>query len=303
MCRWIAYRGETTALEHYVTEPAHSLISQSIQALESTASINGDGFGLGWYGSSIRSRGFIGKSARPGRMRTCAICAGTCSRICSSPMSGPPPAPPITRANCHPFASGNWMFMHNGFVGSWGRLRRQVEGLIPDELYPARASARPIRRPIFLAMHGRRHRTSGGGGGNVRWRELTEFVNQNHAGRPLALHRGAVERTGPLRFSLRGERSAPIRCITGKPIPASSSCPSRSIAITRAGSRCRRTTSLSPWPANARRSCRCCTAISRRRSSLAARYGFQSCCHAAGVLPSISMKAMRHGLVPLLTQA
>jgi glutamine amidotransferase len=35
MCRWIAYRGETTALEHYVTEPEHSLISQSIHALES----------------------------------------------------------------------------------------------------------------------------------------------------------------------------------------------------------------------------------------------------------------------------
>jgi glutamine amidotransferase len=50
MCRWIAYRGETTALERYVTEPAHSLIAQSIQALESTTSVNGDGFGLGWYG-------------------------------------------------------------------------------------------------------------------------------------------------------------------------------------------------------------------------------------------------------------
>jgi predicted glutamine amidotransferase len=49
MCRWIAYRGETTALEHYVIEPAHSLIAQSIHALESTVGINGDGFGLGWY--------------------------------------------------------------------------------------------------------------------------------------------------------------------------------------------------------------------------------------------------------------
>ena len=47
MCRWIAYRGRTIPLEHYVTEPAHSLVSQSIKALESTASTNGDGFGLG----------------------------------------------------------------------------------------------------------------------------------------------------------------------------------------------------------------------------------------------------------------
>src|ERR1700691_1769488 len=50
MCRWIAYRGETIPLEHYVTSPAPSLIEQSIRALESTAATNGDGFGLGWYG-------------------------------------------------------------------------------------------------------------------------------------------------------------------------------------------------------------------------------------------------------------
>jgi len=50
MCRWIAYRGDTIALEHYVTAPAHSLIAQSIEALETTARTNGDGFGLGWYG-------------------------------------------------------------------------------------------------------------------------------------------------------------------------------------------------------------------------------------------------------------
>ena len=46
MCRWIAYRGLEIPLEHYVTEPQHSLISQSLNALEATASR----FGLGWYG-------------------------------------------------------------------------------------------------------------------------------------------------------------------------------------------------------------------------------------------------------------
>src|SRR3977135_2490829 len=50
MCRWIAYRGETIPLEQYVTAPAHSLVVQSQRALESTASTNGDGFGMGWYG-------------------------------------------------------------------------------------------------------------------------------------------------------------------------------------------------------------------------------------------------------------
>ena len=34
MCRWIAYRGETIPLEQYVTAPAHSLVVQSLRALE-----------------------------------------------------------------------------------------------------------------------------------------------------------------------------------------------------------------------------------------------------------------------------
>ena len=43
MCRWIAYRGETTSFEPYVTEPEHSLIAQSIRSLQSTTGSNGDG--------------------------------------------------------------------------------------------------------------------------------------------------------------------------------------------------------------------------------------------------------------------
>ena len=30
------------------------------------------------------------------------------------------------------------MFMHNGFIGNWSGLRRHVEELIPDVLYPSR---------------------------------------------------------------------------------------------------------------------------------------------------------------------
>jgi glutamine amidotransferase len=45
------------------------------------------------------------------------------------------------------------MFMHNGFIGSWSRLRRQVEGLIPDELYPARIGTTDSEA-VFLAILG-----------------------------------------------------------------------------------------------------------------------------------------------------
>jgi len=41
--------------------------------------------------------------------------------------------------------------MHNGFVGNWSGLRRRVEELIPDELYPSRTGTTDSEA-IFLAM-------------------------------------------------------------------------------------------------------------------------------------------------------
>jgi predicted glutamine amidotransferase len=40
-----------------------------------------------------------------------------------------------SRANCHPFASGTRLFMHNGQIGGYGRIRRRVEAMIDDRLY------------------------------------------------------------------------------------------------------------------------------------------------------------------------
>ena len=152
MCRWIAYRGVTTALEHYVTEPSHSLISQSIQALESTAGTNGDGFGLGWYGNHPEPG--LYREVRPAwsdeNLRY--LCRHLQSHLYFAHVRAAT-GTPITRQNCHPFACGKWMFMHNGFIGSWSRLRRQVEGFIPDELYPARIGTTDSEA-VFLAILG-----------------------------------------------------------------------------------------------------------------------------------------------------
>ncbi len=93
MCRWIAYRGEPTALERYVTSPTHSLVEQSMRALESTAATNGDGSGLA--GTPIFPiPASIARSGRRGPMTTCVTSAAISGRICSSLMWGPPPAPP-----------------------------------------------------------------------------------------------------------------------------------------------------------------------------------------------------------------
>lgn len=152
MCRWIAYRGDTIALEHYVTEPEHSLISQSLHALQSTASTNGDGFGLGWYGDHPEPG--LYRELRPAwsdeNLRY--LCRHIRSHLFFAHVRAAT-GTPVTRQNCHPFACGPWMFMHNGFIGNWSGLRRHVEQLIPDMLYPSRTGTTDSEA-IFLAMLG-----------------------------------------------------------------------------------------------------------------------------------------------------
>jgi len=152
MCRWIAYRGATIALEHYVTEPAHSLISQSIHAFESTAGLNGDGFGLGWYGDHPEPG--LYREIRPAwsddNLRY--LCRHIRSHLFFAHVRAAT-GTPTTRPNCHPFACAGWLFMHNGFVGNWSRLRRKIEALVPDELYAARIGTTDSEA-LFLAIMG-----------------------------------------------------------------------------------------------------------------------------------------------------
>ncbi|WP_315775574.1 MULTISPECIES: class II glutamine amidotransferase [unclassified Bradyrhizobium] len=152
MCRWIAYRGETTAFEHYVTEPEHSLVTQSIRALESTAGTNGDGFGLGWYGDHPEPG--LYRETRPAwsdeNLRY--LCRHLHSHLFFAHVRAAT-GTAVTRQNCHPFACGRWLFMHNGFVGCWNRLRRKIEAMIPDALYPSRLGTTDSEA-VFLAIVG-----------------------------------------------------------------------------------------------------------------------------------------------------
>lgn len=91
---------------------------------------------------------------------------------------------PITRPNCHPFACGHWLFMHNGLIGNWQRLRRRVEALIPDALYPSRVGTTDSEA-VFLAILG-----AGGDrdpvGATMRvLAKLTEMVTTENIQEPL----------------------------------------------------------------------------------------------------------------------
>ncbi len=152
MCRWIAYSGVAIPLEQYVTRPSHSLVVQSQRALESTMAMNGDGFGLGWYGEHAEPG--LYREVRPAwsdeNLRN--LCRHLRSHLFFAHVRAAT-GTPVTRPNCHPFSFGQWLFMHNGYLGNWGSARRAVESLIPDPIYSNR-SGTTDSEAMFLALIG-----------------------------------------------------------------------------------------------------------------------------------------------------
>lgn len=134
MCRWAAYLGDEVFLEDIVTAPCHSLIAQSHHALEAKTPTNGDGFGVAWYGARPEPglyRDILPAWSDPNLK---SLCRQIRSRLFLAHVRASTGGA-TSRVNCHPFAFGRWSFMHNGQIGGFDRLRRQLEGSISDQFY------------------------------------------------------------------------------------------------------------------------------------------------------------------------
>jgi glutamine amidotransferase len=149
MCRFLAYLGEPIFLADLVCAPAHSLIHQSMHADEGKTPTNGDGFGLGWYADRLEPG--LYREIRPAwsdeNLRS--LCEQVRSRHFFAHVRAST-GTATTRANCHPFGHGRHLFMHNGQVGDYHRIKRRMEDLIPDHLYSHRLGTGDTEA-IFLA--------------------------------------------------------------------------------------------------------------------------------------------------------
>jgi len=134
MCRWLAYLGAPRYLESLVTEPTNSLVRQSLHAQRGSVPTNGDGFGLGWYGE--RDEPGLYRETLPAwndrNLRS--LCRQIRSPLFFAHVRAST-GTATTRANCHPFVVGPWLFMHNGKIGDYERVRRRLEMDIHDDHY------------------------------------------------------------------------------------------------------------------------------------------------------------------------
>ncbi len=134
MCRWIAYSGTPVAPQRFLFEEQFSLIAQSQRARKSKSVVNGDGFGLGWYGTREEPGLFRDVLPAWSDENLKSLAAQISSPLFMAHVRAATDTQ-TTRSNCHPFRHGRCLFMHNGQIGGYPRVRRQLESRLPDEFY------------------------------------------------------------------------------------------------------------------------------------------------------------------------
>ncbi|KKO49247.1 hypothetical protein VT06_06910 [Arsukibacterium sp. MJ3] len=157
MCRWIAYTGRPIYLDSLVTKPDHSLVvqSQHSQMNYTTSgellSINGDGFGIGWYDK--RETPGLFKDDLPAWHNTNldSLCHQVKSHMFLAHIRATTTGD-IQRSNCHPFRYKNWLFQHNGHITNFSKLRRQLQLKIAPELFPLLQGTTDSETFFFMAI-------------------------------------------------------------------------------------------------------------------------------------------------------
>lgn len=152
MCRWLGYSGDPIYIEDLVLRPHHSLIDQSLAALHGDTTTNGDGFGLGWYGS--RELPGVYKEIRPAwnDPNLHAIAAQIRSHLFFAHVRAATAGTGVQRSNCHPFQHGRWLFVHNGLIRGWDVLRRELMLAVAPELFGAIQGTTDSEVMFYLAL-------------------------------------------------------------------------------------------------------------------------------------------------------
>lgn len=136
MCRLLAYIGAPIILDQLLFQPRNSLIKQSYDAKEIEEPLNGDGFGIGWFMPELDKTPAVFVSTSPAwSNRNLRMMAPKIKSPCILAHVRAASVGDISEANCHPFSYGQFLAMHNGGVGGFGAIKREMRRDLPDDIY------------------------------------------------------------------------------------------------------------------------------------------------------------------------
>jgi gamma-glutamyl hercynylcysteine S-oxide hydrolase len=121
MCRHLAYLGPEVTLRSVLMDPPHGLYHQAwAPRHQRHGTVNADGFGVGWYAAG---------DPEPARYRRAVpiwtdeslpdLARVTRTRALLAAVRSATPGTDHGIAAIAPFASGGWLFSHNGTIDGW----------------------------------------------------------------------------------------------------------------------------------------------------------------------------------------
>lgn len=151
MCRWLAYSGSPIALDEVLFKPKHSLVMQSLKSRKGFEPTNGDGFGIGWYGRVPEPRLYRSTSPAWNDRNLRELAAEVESGLFLAHVRAST-GTAVQQTNCHPFRHGQWLFMHNGLVNGFARMKRQLALAVDASLYAAIEGTTDSEMMFYLAL-------------------------------------------------------------------------------------------------------------------------------------------------------
>lgn len=151
MCRWVGYLGSPIAPRELLHDPQRSLIEQSRRHAPNMDIPNGDGTGLGWY--EHRAEPALFRSITPawGDDNLLELATEIRTRLFLAHVRAGT-GTPVQQTNCHPFRYRNWLFVHNGYIAGYQRLRRDLLLAVHPDLFGNIAGSTDSELMFHLAL-------------------------------------------------------------------------------------------------------------------------------------------------------
>lgn len=151
MCRWLAYSGSPVLLDDLLFKPAHSLVDQSLHSKLGATTTNGDGFGLGWYGDSETPGVFHSVEPAWNNRNLRELAKHLTSPIVFAHVRAST-GTAVQETNCHPFRYGQWLWMHNGIIREFRKVKRELAIAVDASLFPYIEGSTDSELFFYLAL-------------------------------------------------------------------------------------------------------------------------------------------------------
>lgn len=141
MCRFLVYKGDPLVLGDVVTRPEHSILRQSYgsrERQEATAlpgHLNADGFGVGWYAKEEEPCVFVSTLPAWNNRNLTRLCDSVASSLVFAHIRAASLGSSISEDNCHPFVHGKYLFMHNGNISDFDKIKRKLLHKLSDRAF------------------------------------------------------------------------------------------------------------------------------------------------------------------------